>query len=185
MGYWKNKIEEDWSRGYRDSGLSLCSKHIHDDMLLASTADTAMKGECDLCGGRRREVFDLTAVVEVVAGTLFEYWNDVDNAGIPWDSGEGGYQGHVLTVDDAFATTFEDEISEEPELWANILSCFYTDSTVCQRNYWELTGADALKFDWKEFTDTIKYRTRYVFLADLREVADVGRSDEHLRHRPS
>jgi hypothetical protein len=160
-------MEEDWSRGFQDSARLVCARHFDDDILLAAQAEGATSGTCDFCDdGIAPRVSDLTNVVKVVALAFFEYWSDADNEGIPWDSGEGGYQGSVLDVGDAFEMTFEDELSDEPEVWREIMSCFYTDAMVCQRNYWELTDEAALRFDWKEFTDTIKYRTRYVFLAE-------------------
>lgn len=175
MGYWKNKQEEDWSRGYCDTDKVVCSAHFDDEVLVAAQSNGASLGTCDFCENESSVlVSDLTNVVEVVARTLFEYWNDADNEGIPWDSREGGYQAHVVSVAEAFDDLFVDEAADEVEVWEGIASTFFSDASVCQRNYWELSGEDSLKFDWSEFTSTIKYRTRYVFLA---APATVGRGE--------
>lgn len=119
---------------------------------------------CDFCG--RKSGRPIAAPLDdvlgfIVQGLEFE-WRDPNDEGIAWESADGGWQGEVL---DTYDLLFDEILLpvENEQLQEKILSSL-GDRQWCQRDYYELPDHLALIVSWKEFSKTVRYETRYVFL---------------------
>ena len=119
---------------------------------------------CDYCGDTSTE--DIAApvdlITEAVAGAVNSNFADPSEAGVPYESAEGGYQGSVFDTDEALRRLpfdAHDELFEEisnaltNDLWAAAPGGHWLGSA----HHTELRDA------WEEFVVRVKHESRYFF----------------------
>ena len=120
-----------------------------------------------------------TDVVMTRIGESFrtEYRDPVHE--LPYDTGEGGYQG------DWFHTyELVEKLGEEigcDEFVEDVIAAFGMNGW-CERDYFSLRPDQALSFSWQRFAELVKYDARYLFLerrseSEFREADEVEPAD--------
>lgn len=179
MGLAKQMLEEIWERGWKSIGKSICPDCLESAALKKLAEENLDTDECDYCGREGSRVATDTDVVMTRVGESFqsEYRDPVHE--LPYDSGEGGYQGEWFDTYDLVDHLGED-IGHE-DFVQDIILAFNTNGW-CQRDYFTLRADQALSFSWQRFAEVVKYESRYLFLEhrdddELREQHEVEPAD--------
>jgi hypothetical protein len=161
MGLAKRMLEEIWERGWESIGKSICPDCLENPALKELAADNLDEDECDYCGREGENVAVDTDVVMTRIGESFhsEYRDPVHE--LPYDSGEGGYQGDWFHTYDLL-----DRLGEEigvQEFVDDMIQAFGLQGW-CERDYFTLRADQALSFSWQRFGKLVKEDSRYLFL---------------------
>ncbi|MBW6522627.1 hypothetical protein KZ810_03875 [Sphingomonas sp. RHCKR47] len=97
MGAAKERMIEEWERGYAYVEGAICSDCVDEEALQAWIVSNATETECSFCGTKLNEVHaaPFEPFVELVMHGLAFDWNHPDDEGIMFISREGGYQASV------------------------------------------------------------------------------------------
>jgi hypothetical protein len=163
MGFWKRQLEHESEVGYRDPGKLVCARHFDSPFVVALVEERTQLATCDFCD-MSGAAAELDIVLDAMSKVLWDYWDLAANQ-LGWDSAEGGYQGFHCDVQDAVEDLFEG-LTDNEDLWADLLEAWLPE-TVCKSNAYGFSTDEALAFDWRQFVDETRSRTRYVFLVDL------------------
>jgi len=165
MGLAKRQLEEDEARGWRSSGdRYVCAECFVDSALRKFASAHAEADTCDFCGTRRAGqpiAAPVDLLVELIAESLRVEWANPDDVGVPYDSGEGGYQGRVYDTWDLLwaLEPVEDDAARQVVIDA------LTQQLWCERDFWRLARHEVLTASWQRFREIVTHRTRYLFLA--------------------
>src|SRR2546430_15295415 len=103
MGYLKSLHEEADARGWTSPGdRYVCPACIEEEALRAYITSEADESRCDYCGREesgKRIGAHIDLLVERIAESLPFEWGD-PNEELPYDSGEGGYQGEHIGAEE-------------------------------------------------------------------------------------
>lgn len=161
MGMAKRQMEEDEERGWSSVGQKwCCADHVEDDALEALIAENATSTECSYCDREEAKPFaaEVDLIVERIGTSLPFEWGGADNEGVGW---EGGYVGKTFDTWDLITEGLEFPLINS-ELIADVVSALPEIAWV-QRNYYELSPGERLRFGWTEFGRIVKHRRRYFF----------------------
>ena len=173
MGFAKEQWLKAMEGGYTSvPDKHVCGRCITDPVLACSLFPSAGAQEednesdevCSYCGGRGTVCVD-DVVEEVSAVILAEYTDPTHE--LPYESAEGGYQGHVQDGFDIVLYEL-DPWTENDELAEDVAGAF-SGSSWCKRHYFSMSQLDGLSYGWKSFVGQVKYVTRYLFLQELEE----------------
>jgi HEPN superfamily RES-like protein/RES domain-containing protein len=117
---------------------------------------------CSYCDAPRAA--HISVLCDVMSEAIARHYVDPAEE-LPHDSGEGGYQGEVLSGSEIIADEFDpwtdcDELRDE-------VSEAFAEGHWCRRNYFGLSPYESLHFSWQGFCEVVKHRTRYFFLHKL------------------
>jgi len=183
MGLAKRQLEEEEARGWRSSGdRYVCAECFVDPALREFASAHAEADTCDFCGARRSGqpiAAPVDLLVELIAESLQAEWDNPDNVGVPYDSGEGGYQGRVYDTWDLLwgLEPVENEAARQAVIDA------LPDQLWCERDFWRLARHEVLTASWQRFREIVTHRTRYLFLAAPRPDANLEDSELIAPHK--
>jgi Zn ribbon nucleic-acid-binding protein len=162
MGLAKRMLEEIWERGWESIGSSICPDCLENAALKELAEENLDADECDYCGRTGEGVATDTDVVMTRIGESFhsEYRDPVHE--LPYDSGEGGYQGEWFGTWDLVFEELGEDIGHEDFVQDMILA--FGGNGWCQRDYFTLRADQALSFSWERFAELVKHESRYLFL---------------------
>lgn len=179
MGHTKRMLEEIWERGWESIGKSICVDCLENPALKELAADNLDEDECDYCGREDEKVAVDTDIVMTRIGESFhsEYRDPVHE--LPYDSGEGGYQGDWLDTYDLLDRLGEDIGCQE--FVDDMIQAFGLQGW-CELDYFSLRADQALSFSWQRFAKLVKEDSRYLFLErreedEYREAHEVEPAD--------
>lgn len=80
----------------------VCARCVDDEGLKAFIEANAESEECSFCGTTASEAIaaPLDAFIEYMERCISPYFDDPANAGLPYESAEGGYQGTTYTTEE-------------------------------------------------------------------------------------
>jgi hypothetical protein len=163
-------------RGFDVVDTYVCTECIVDDVLTQLVNENLVSHSCSYCE-RSSESF-VAAPFEIVMERIYEsicaYYADAQDIGIPWDSGWVLPKTEPYDVLEAVNPGWEDKFTND------VLDCLGCDKYWVSHSQgdWGLSNpAQALAYGWSEFTDTVLYKTRYLFLSEPPDEFDVGRPD--------
>lgn len=164
MGMMQRYLEEIEARGWADVGKTVCSRCLNDEALIAAVLAEAGTEACDYCR-ERPSGFCASAPVEVILklivdGFRTEYEDPVEQ--VLYSSADGGYQ---MPMDDTWDLLSEYEITENEELFTDLLNAIQQDHWV-QFDPYAASPQDALRWGWQGFREFVKHRRRYTFLVN-------------------
>ncbi len=173
MGFWKNRQIEQGELGFSSMpGEYVCDRHVDDYALEALIREHASQPQCSFCDRQADEAIaaDADAVLEHIARCLKREWCDPVEV-LFYDKEDDRWAGSVYD--------FEDVLGQEGE-WPFCDDNFETfvldafrESAWTPNDPAALGENEALQFSWREFKDTVKHRTRFVFVL-LDKPADPG-----------
>ena len=164
MGAAKERMIEEWERGYAHIGGAICSDCVDDEALKDWVGANATEHECTFCGTSRDEPHAAPFepfVALVLAGLAFD-WNHPDDEGIMFISREGGYQ---APVSQTYEVLYDAGISERDEVVSALSNAIMCDSWV-SRDFYMGDDAQQLSWGWDRFKHIAKHETRYFFQQD-------------------
>jgi hypothetical protein len=158
MGDWKDS--EDCYSAPDDRYA--CPSCVTDPYLAAALAADLEDEPCSYCGADRAASISVLCVE--IGETLTAYYTDPAEV-LGYCSGEGGYQGEVLSgsriVADEFAGWTEcDELADD-------VARAFARNVWCERNYYGLSHYETLYYSWQDFSEQVKHSTRYLFLQEM------------------
>ena len=166
MGLAKSEWMEAQERGWEAPEKSVCPDCVDDDHLKAVIRRSLTSLTCDYCG--REEKTEIAAAVEEimpsVMGALGHHFSSPENAGVPYETAEGGWLIEPTDTQDALMSLpfdcndelFEDisrAISEFNDAWVEAAD----GSWAGEHENARLIGG------WNAFADYVKHRQRYFF----------------------
>jgi hypothetical protein len=176
-------LEEIWERGWESIGKSICPHCLENTALRQLAADNLDADECDYCGRTGENVAADADVVMTRIGESFhsEYRDPVHE--LPYDSGEGGYQGEWFHTYDLLDRLGEDIGCQE--FVDDVVHAFGLRGW-CQLDYFSPRADEALSFSWQRFAKVVKEESRYLFLElrdedEYEERYEVGPADMLLK----
>jgi len=164
MGLLKNKIMEQEPYGYRHLDFkNVCYNCFSDYAIQNFIKEIAGENTCDYCGSKSDDYVaaEIDEVIKFIMQGVATEYGDPDDEGMSYDSDEGGYQGTTYTTDEIFYDEIESATNNE-DLAEDIHNSL-VNKTWCQKNHYFLTPAKALIFNWRQFSEQVKHRTRYIF----------------------
>jgi hypothetical protein len=147
---------------------SVCADHSDDPAVQAFIATNASEDSCSVCGETRAQPFAVVFddLVEFVRAGIESEWGRADDEGIPYDTGEGGYQvAHPIDTYDLLGGETDLSPVNHGGLHAALSDAIGAQLWV-QRDFWEFSPEDRLKVGWREFCRVVKHERRYFFNND-------------------
>lgn len=132
--------------------------------------------ECDFCGATDSEPIaaPLDKVIEHIDSCIHRYFDDPTNAGLPYETREGGWQGKTYDTWEVFDDLGLDlPKDEDGRLHKAISDGIETDLWTDAEPY-RLSPDEQLSFSWERFCRVIKHERRYFFLHEEKEQRDYG-----------
>ena len=156
-----NRLIEEWERGWKWSDKLICLRCIGDDFLrkvVARAIDDQQ--ECSFCGEAPAAEFD--EFMEAFMVGVRHSFEQVDDAGMPWDGGYvfTTYEHYELPDLFSWVAGGDDEEAVREELRDRLV-----EKTYASRWWAELEPDEAFSTAWKDFREQILHRTRFVFWA--------------------
>jgi len=162
------RVSEMWleaeMRGWTDlDGKFVCPDCLYDYALANVAMTKASSFQCSYCAKTGQSIpiaADMNDVMPTIVEGLALEWGDPNNEGVAYVTREGGWLGQVLDSYELLdAIGFE---AESADLVDDICLSLTNDQW-CQRDYNRLLPQDELTFSWRDFSNALKYRIRYVF----------------------
>ena len=167
MGYMKDKMIEEQSRGWSSVDKRVCDKCLNDYALAKFVKDRATEKKCDYCGRASKErpiAVPVDDVMPEISDGIRSEWEHPDDVGMPYESAEGGYQGTVIDSYELINDELWDIFTNE-SLREDIAGAFEAQGAMwCDKYLWSLPPEEALRSGWKEFVKVVKHNVRYLFL---------------------
>lgn len=151
-------------RGWYEPDGFVCPDCVEDTFLKEIIRDSASKRECNYCGRRTRShsAAPVAVLMEPIASAVFYYFNHPADAGVPYESSEGGW---LLDSTDTGDVLESLGLDCHPDLFEKIANSFVYDEWVeAAGGIW--TGSHAheeMSYEWDRFTRIVKYELRYFF----------------------
>lgn len=159
--------------------MHVCAECIEDPALQDIVRNNMTESKCDYCGRENSEPFacELDIITDFMLECVErEYRDPVDE--LPYDSGEGGYQGETLDARDLLE---EIGFSVDNEALFDDIIATFNEQDWCQRDYyWKLSPYELHKHGWERFCRTVKSNRRYTFWTAYDE--DYSEYDEEHFH---
>lgn len=160
MGRASEQWMEDNSRGYSSLDGDVCLDCIRNPDLSALHAEHSHSGSCAFCGQDDAIVAPAAVIQDRIMECLLMSYEQLDDAGVPYDGREGGYQisheSGFEIVSNELSGVVSDEFLEEVADKA-------MDSEWVEKDWALLHPYQRLTGGWEDFCRTIRHRLRYSF----------------------
>jgi len=153
------------------TGYYVCDRCFGDDTIKGFIKANTSHTECDFCGRQGDEqpiAAPLVDVADLINDSIArEYQRAVEI--LPWDSGEGGYQGRHFDSYDLLRDEIGLELPNDDGQLLQVLAECVGDEVWCERNPFSLREDEKLVYSWERFSNLIKHERRYFFLYERRD----------------
>jgi len=158
MGREKERMEA----GYSSCGdLSVCTSCFGNEAIKAYIESYSDSSECSYCDSEDIKSCNLNSVVERIVESIYFEWDDPANAGVGWESAEGGWLG-VETAYTYELLTSELDLDIENDNLINDINSSILNTEWCKKSPYSLDEDQRLFYGWQGFSDFVKYNSRYV-----------------------
>jgi hypothetical protein len=156
------RVKESMMAGYSSCGdLSVCTSCFGNEAIKAYIESYNDLSECSYCDSKNRKSCKLNYVVEHIVESINFEWDDPTNAGVGWDSAEGGWLGVEPVYTCELLTTELDLDIENDNLIYDINSSIL-NTEWCKKLPYSLDEDQRLLYGWQSFSDFVKHNSRYV-----------------------
>ena len=171
---WNDHVED---FGYGTLDTHVCSDCVVDAALRELVESNLSGFECSYCGITSGDpvAAPLEVVIECVYNSIGKYYADAQNIGIPWD------KGWVLSETELWKVVGEFDPGWGWKLLEDITNCIGYDKYFVPHvdgDWGKGNPASALRYGWFRFSETVMYKTRYLFHFEPYDEIDVERGDE-------
>ena len=176
MGLTKRYLMDD-TRRFDSAEKFVCGKCVSDQCLARLVADNLESDSCSYCNSHSHGMIaaPFATVMDHIYDTVLHYYADAQDVGVPWD---GGW---ILPDVDPFDIVGEFDPGWNEEFFDDVLFCLRMQDKywVAHSRYsWNLANpTKALAYGWREFTDTVLHKTRYLFQSEPVDRWDASRPD--------
>jgi len=149
----------------------VCAECFGDEGLQSFVAGHAEETECDFCGavGDEPIAAPIDDVIEHISSCIGGHYDDPANAGLPYETAEGGYQGETFTTEELFDEVGLDFPKDKSDQLRNAVIHGLPNDLWCEAEPFRLNRDQQLKFSWDHFCDVTKHKLRYFFSKDDRD----------------
>jgi hypothetical protein len=158
-----------------DPDLRVCADCFGDDGLKDFVRGHADATQCSFCGATASDdiAAPLSEVIDHMLTCLARDYNDPDNAGMVYESAEGGYQGTVWDTYDLVQDKLALDLPNDNEnsLFDAICRGLGSQSW-CTRHLYSLGPDEALAYSWETFCKIVKHKSRFFFIQAPRKTDD-------------
>lgn len=167
MGMVKRYLMRQQEEGWRSVGNEyVCSRCFSDYAIADFIALKATERTCTYCGRKSRKpiAVEMDEVLSFIALGLGSEYDSPENAGLPYDSREGGWQlvqptdGWDLVMDGGW---LNEDSSGFNSLLEDLQRAF-SDQAYVPRNPLSLSESERLRYSWRGFCETVMHKTRFV-----------------------
>ena len=157
------RVKESMMAGYSSCGdLSVCTSCFGNEAIKAYIESYNDLSECSYCDSKNRKSCKLNYVVKHIVESINFEWDDPTNAGVGWDSAEGGWLGVEPVYTYELLTTELDLDIENDNLIHDINSSIL-NTEWCKKLPYSLDEDERLLYGWQRFSDFVKHNSRYIF----------------------
>jgi len=177
MGREKERMEA----GYSSCGdLSVCTSCFGNEAIKEFIELQGDSLECAYCDSEDIKSCNLNSVVAHIVESIYFEWDDPANAGVGWESAEGGWLG-VETVATYELLTSELDLDIENDELINDINSSILNTEWCKKSPYSLDEDQRLFYGWQNFSDFVKYNSRYVlFKTDNNKKDQIVFSQEEM-----
>lgn len=150
-----------WARGFGIVDGAVCSGCVSDDGIIDFISKNATEHACDFCGqsGAGPVAVDADSVVDLVSRSIKAEYNLVEDE-LLFD--EGDYQGTYYETGELLEWELDHPLGDG--LFAEAVKRAAREQYWCRRDY-HFGGPDEhLISSWRDFADSVKYESRYLFI---------------------
>lgn len=158
-----------------DPDLRVCADCFGDDGLKDFVRSQADAKQCSFCGATASDdiAAPLGEVVDHILSCLARDYDDPDNAGMVYESAEGGYQGTVWDTYDFVQDELALELPNDDDNSLFDAICNGLGSRLwCTRHLYSLGPDEALAYSWETFCKLVKHESRFFFSQAPRKADD-------------
>lgn len=161
----------------------VCSNHIENYAIKDLILNNGERGLCSYCKSQKFTVIEFEFLIKHVSSCLSYFYDDAGNAGMKYETSEGGYVGNTFDISDILSDA--GLITESYELQKDLENAFDDSVAWCERDPYGDREHDELFYNWNVFKELVKHQKRYYFsnTGKVHKILDaVGRkaSDLHL-----
>ena len=158
-----------------DPDLRVCADCFEDEGLKNYVNAHADSRECSFCGARSKHEIaaPLDELVDHMRSCLTQDYDNPDDAGMVYESAEGGYQGEVWDTYDFVQWQLGLGLPKDKD--DKLLEAICTglgDQLWCNAHLYSLGPHEALAYSWRTFCSLIKHKQRYFFTRNVRDSDD-------------
>ena len=173
---------DEYGYPYVDPDLRVCAKCFDDEGLKNYVIAHADSRRCSFCGARsKREIAaPLVQVIDHMRSCLAQDYDNPDDAGMVYESAEGGYQGEVWDTYDFVQWQLGLDLpNDKDDKLLDAICSGLGDQLWCNAHLYSLGPHESLAYSWRTFCSLIKHKQRYFFMLNVRD------SDDHELLSPS
>lgn len=167
MGLVKSEWIDAQERGWQELDSHVCANCVEDPYLKMVVEDDADSLECDFCGQKTlsNSAAPVTALMGPIASAVFYYFNEPADAGVPYESREGGYAVEPTDIRDVLCSL---PLNCNDDLFEAIADAFVNDAWVpAAGGHWASSHPnEEMHASWHSFVYLVKHEVRYFFLHD-------------------
>jgi hypothetical protein len=144
----------------------VCGECFSDEGLQEFCAGHAERNECDFCGATAEEPIaaPVDDVIDHIRSCVYQIYDDPANAGLAYESAEGGYQGATYSTEEVLEALELDFPKDKGDRLRNLVEHGLDNELWCETDPYGMTHAQQLQFSWEKFCRVIKHERRYFFL---------------------
>lgn len=152
----------------------VCGKCFSDEELEGFVEGIAVSKQCDFCRrkSRKKIAARFEEVSEHIADCIRHYYDDPGNAGMSYESAEGGYQGTTYDTYEIFEQMELDFPRDGGDQLRDELAWAMPHDLWSENNPYRLSPDAQLQYSWNSFCELIKHKQRYFFSQVTREEHD-------------
>lgn len=140
---------------------NVCDRHFRDSGIKQFIRSNRDNGFCDYCQ-RDLMVVSLEDLMEFLMISIGTFYQDAANF-MSFNSREGGYLGETYTVNELLQ---EIELEAEPHELFEDISNSIDEIAWARPDQYEESNRDILIYQWKYFKESVKYKSRYLFIPE-------------------
>lgn len=146
-------------------GKFVCGKCFGDEGLVDYCLSYGQRKKCDFCRTRSddRIAAPLYEVLDHVKECVFKEYDNPDNAGLPYESAEGGYQGTTYDTEEVLESLDLDFRRDKTNTLRDIVINSLGNDLWSDAEPFRLTAQQHLDYGWDHFCEVIKHERRYFF----------------------
>lgn len=179
MGIAKAQMIDAMARGFRPKyGVSVCVNCFDEPgirELITGRSDSSICSYCD--PEKKHPACSFNDVMEHIVSSLNQYWTDPGNAGLYYESAEGGWQGHEILNSYELFLNYIDLGVDNGELLDDICTALVNNDWVPCDPY-SLRDNEVMIIGWDNFCRFVKNTARYFFLNTKNKNYDPDQHDE-------